>query len=236
MPAAVFVIGDVHGCLAQMRDLEARIVENASAIQGEKLLVYIGDLIDRGPNSAGVLDHLLLPAPKGFERLVICGNHELMFLDFLDAPSLSSPWLNFGGRETLLSYGIEISDSKRLHRLQLQIETLVPHEHREFLEKLPVALELPSHFIVHAGINPARPLSNQHIEDMTGIRHAFLNHSGGFEKCVVHGHTPVDEVLISADRIAIDTGAYGTGRLSAVRLVENTSPQVLSSDAAAVAM
>ena len=236
MPSVVYVVGDVHGCLQQMRDLEARIVDNATRVQGTKLLVYVGDVVDRGPNSAGVLDHLLSPEPPGFERIVLCGNHELMFLDFLYAPSLASPWLTFGGRETLLSYGIEVSSSTRMNRLRLQIETLMPSEHRTFLETLPVALELPCHFIVHAGIDPARPLSDQRIEDMTSIRRTFLEHRGGFEKCIVHGNTPVDEVQITADRIGVDTGAYGTGRLSAVRLVENAGPQVLSSDAPAVAM
>jgi Calcineurin-like phosphoesterase len=229
MPEAVYVIGDVHGCLSQLRCLEARIAADRSMIDGRALVVYLGDLVDRGPDSAGVLEHLLTPANPGFGRVALCGNHEQMFLDFLSSPSIKSAWLQSGGIETLRSYGIEINGTTKSRHLRLQLETLIPDEHRVFLEELPLSLELPSYFLTHAGIDPSRTLSDQRDSDLLSIRRGFVDYSGPLEKCVVHGHTPVTDVQISSHRISVDTGAYGTGKLCAVRLSKEASPKVFCS-------
>ncbi|WP_413720855.1 metallophosphoesterase family protein [Silicimonas sp. MF1-12-2] len=229
IPDSLYVIGDVHGCLSQLKDLERQLLEDAEARAGRAVMVLLGDLVDRGPRSAEVIDHLLGAAPSRFERVVLCGNHDAMFLEFLAEPSLSSPWLGLGGEETLRSYGIELDQRPDLRRLKMQLHTLVPPEHVGFLSRLPVCIDLPGYFLVHAGVDPERKLSEQRVWDMLMIRDAFLEHGGPFEKCIVHGHTAVDAVEIGPDRIAVDTGAYGTGLLSAVRLAPNEKPQVFSS-------
>jgi serine/threonine protein phosphatase 1 len=191
-PAVTYAIGDVHGCLDLLRELEALIIADAEGIAGERLIVMLGDLIDRGPDSAQVLDHVLSPPPPGFSRICLRGNHEAMMLAFLARPGYGASWLENGGCETLRSYG---ASPDLLHKggrrpLEEFVETGIPPAHRAFLAGLPVLLETPDAVFVHAGM-------------------------------------PRSEPLLSPRRIAIDTGAYITGRLTAVRLAPGDPPQLL---------
>ena len=227
MPEAIYAIGDIHGCLRQLIDLEQMIADDAAGSEiGRAFVIYLGDLVDRGPQSAGVLDHLLAPSQR-LERVVLCGNHDVMFLKFLSAPSLSAPWLEYGGRETLRSYGISVDGDIDRRQFQLQVSSFVPERHREFLEELPIALELPSYLFVHAGIDPTRPISEQADSDLLSIRDRFINSQVSLKKRIVHGHTPVAEVDILPHRIAVDTGAYGTGRLSAIKIPKEGDLRVI---------
>ncbi len=229
MPSALYAIGDVHGCLDQLGRLEKRIIEDAGGIEGDKLIIMLGDYIDRGPSSAGVLDHLLRPLPEGFRRLCLVGNHERMLLGHFAKPSLQSDWLANGGEETLTSYGIApdryAAASTRLRGQMLTSH--IPQAHLDFLAALPALITAPGYVFAHAGIRPGVPLERQAEEDLLWMRHdPTTDWSGGLT--LVHGHTVVPEPLVLPGRISVDTGCFATGVLTALRLVEGEEPRFLS--------
>ncbi len=226
-PAALYAIGDVHGCWELLHDLERQILEDARSYQGDIVIVYLGDLVDRGPDTARIIDHVSQESDGSVQRVVLCGNHEAMFLDFLEAPSKRSPWLEYGGLTTLLSYGIDIGSVTSTKELKLQILGRVPDSHRAFFAKLPIAIDMPGYFLAHAGIDPDKPLKAQTETDLIWGAPTFIDHAGPFPKCIVHGHTPLRDVAIGRERISVDTGAYATGTLSAVRLVPGEEPKAI---------
>jgi len=215
-PAAIYAIGDVHGCLPQLRALEAEIIRDAAGIEGEKWLVTLGDHIDRGPDSAGVIEHLLTPAPAGFRRFALLGNHEALALDFLAGRGDGTDWLDEGGAETVRSYGLDPGLPPE------RIVAALPEAHLTFLETLPLYLSLPGWLFVHAGIRPGLPLSEQSEDDLIWIRQPFLTSqlTGGLR--VVHGHTPGTDIVATPHRIDVDTGCFASGRLSAVRVTPDS--------------
>lgn len=228
-PAAIYAIGDVHGHVALLRALEALIVEDARSIPGEKWIVMLGDYVDRGPASAQVIDHLLGAPPDGFVRLCIAGNHEAEMVNFMRMPGAGSAWLEFGGRETLRSYGIageRIAGSRRM--LRQLVASHVPDEHLAFIASLPVMIETPNFVFVHAGIRPGIATAEQALQDLLWYRDDFAERYDELGKTVVHGHTVRDEVLLSRRRIAVDTGAFLTGRLSAVKLTAGGGASVIA--------
>jgi len=229
-PAAIYAIGDVHGCLNQMRGLEAKIVEDGRSLSGEKWLVYLGDYIDRGPDSAGVIDRLISPAPDGIRRICLAGNHEVMALNFLKDPRPGSDWLDFGGQECLQSYGLSAATlTGRSSRSRMaMIESHIPREHISFLEQLPLTLSVPGYVFVHAGLRPGIPLLQQHEDDLLWIRDDFFDAPPHNGLTIVHGHTPAIEPVIAPGRICVDTGAFATGKLTAIRLIQGESPLFLS--------
>ena len=230
-PAVAYCIGDVHGCLALLQMMEEAIVADGAGFDGEKWIVLLGDVIDRGPRSAQVIDHLLTPPPAGFNRFCLAGNHEQGMLEFLDAPRRITWWLEYGGMETLASYDIDASEVREgrmsATRLRHLLGSYVPEEHRQFLRGLPVAIETPDWILVHAGLEPGRPLARQTDETLLWYRDDFASRYDEWGKLVVHGHTPLDEVFVSPYRIDVDTGAVMSGRLSAVRLTPGASPVVM---------
>ena len=228
-PAVIYAIGDIHGCLVELRELESRIVEDAAAIEGEKWLVYLGDFVDRGPDSLGVLDHLTARPPRGFRRVCLAGNHEVMMLAFLDNPDRQSDWPQFGGQETLTSYGINAPDflASPLRQRRAILDSHVPPEHVEFLSDLALTLSVPGVVFVHAGLRPDVPLDRQGEHDLLWIRDEFFNAPPVPGRLVVHGHTPANQAVIVPGRICVDTGAFATGRLTAVRLALNEQPRII---------
>jgi serine/threonine protein phosphatase 1 len=219
-PAAVYAIGDVHGCLDQLLAIEAEIARDGLDFPGDKWLVTLGDHVDRGPRSADVVAHVTGPAPPGFRRFALIGNHEQMMLDFLGNPAAHAYWLEEGGLETLASYGIRLDfpplrSSEALRRM---LEDRLPADHRQFIETLPTCLSLPGWLFVHAGIRPGIPLGMQSDDDLIWIRAPFLTAqlTGGLR--VVHGHTPGRHIVVTPHRIDVDTHCFHTGRLSAVRV------------------
>lgn len=229
LPAAVYAVGDVHGCLDLYKDLERRIVEDGTAFAGRKLIVLLGDVIDRGPNSAGLLDHILSQSPEGFQRLILRGNHEEMFLSFLKDPARHRSWLDFGGRETLASYGLDCGTnlhSTAFADLRHKLSSYIPDGHIEFLNGLPYGLLAGEYFFCHAGADPSRPINQQRPEDLLwGVEDPLL--MSKFSQTIVHGHIPQDQPLVLENRINVDTGAYATGRLTAVRLVKGRAAKFL---------
>lgn len=223
-PDLIYAIGDVHGCLAQLRALEKMIVEDAAEKTGTKLIVMLGDYIDRGPNSAGVLEHLIDGPPEGFHRVCLCGNHDQVFLDVLTKPSLFENWLAMGGDATLASYGLNTSYllehlSMVPYQIVEEIRRAVPAAHVEGMKRMPVSLMTPGYFFAHAGARPGIPWGEQTEIDLMWIREDFLsgNHET-FDRIVVHGHTVVRRPFSNFSEIAVDTGAFLGGPLTAARI------------------
>jgi serine/threonine protein phosphatase 1 len=229
----LYAIGDVHGCLEQLLDLEQQIVVRAARLPGrEHVVVLLGDLMDRGPQSAGVIDHLSAPPPEGIHRLVLAGNHELSMLEAFDDSEALRYWLDLGGGATLESYGMDpvprSPSWSDLNRIRKTMAFLVPAEHRDWLLARPQAVQWREYFLVHAGVRPGVPLDEQTDLDLAWIREPFLTSDADFGAIVVHGHTPVAEPEWRANRIAIDTGCFMTGRLTAVQLGDG-EPQFMTS-------
>jgi serine/threonine protein phosphatase 1 len=219
---AVYAIGDVHGCLDQLLSLERMIARDAEELPVRKLIIMIGDYVDRGPASAQVLDHLTAPPPSGFERICLTGNHEMAMLDYLEGRIGLAAWLSMGAEQTLLSYGIDHERLRAVYRADRQIDALVreaiPAQHVAFLRSLPIMVETPGFLFVHAGIRPGVPLERQSDRDLVFIREDFFKAAHRLTRYVVHGHTPVAEARRDGMRVDIDTGAVFTGRLTALRL------------------
>lgn len=226
-PDVVYAIGDVHGCLDELLRLEAMIVDDAKAHTGSKLIVMLGDYIDRGPNAAGVIAHLCAPPPVGMERVCLSGNHETMMLAAFAAPQQLAGWLGLGGAETLGSYGLNADslDLNDLVAIRMALGSHVPAGHLDFLQQLPLSLSLPDTVFVHAGAWPDLPIEEQSPRDLLWMRPTDTDNVRG--PLVVHGHTPLAVPLISPRRINVDTGAFATGVLSAVKLRDGFPPSIL---------
>jgi len=228
IPPLTYAIGDVHGCLDLYQDLEERIAAEAEG--GPVLIVLLGDLVDRGTDSAGVIAHVMGPAPAGIQRLTLMGNHEQMMLQFLDAPRANIRWLDYGGQATLASYGVTEADMGGFDMPELQLaqkmKSFFPPEHIAWMRLLPGAMRLGNtYFLSHSGLNPSKPLGAQSSRDLMWSRGIKAAPPEGLT--VVHGHTPIENVDLTGPYINIDTGAYATGRLSAVRLSAEAPPQLL---------
>ncbi len=226
-PDRIYAIGDVHGCLDLLKCIEAQIVADAEGASGDKVIVMLGDLVDRGPSSAQVIDHMLSQAPAGFERICLRGNHEEMMLAFIRDPGRGSVWLDNGGREALLSYGVPSDtllrgDAPRV--LEDFIASQIPTEHVEFLEALPVLLDTPGALFVHAGLRAGVKLEAQADDDLMWLRDNYESDYSEFGRLVVHGHMPRTEALATPFRLAIDTGVFVNGRLTAARIVPGALP------------
>lgn len=232
MPEAIYAIGDVHGCLDLLLELEAQIAADAADATGERWLVTLGDVVDRGSSSGQVIDHLLRPAPAGLRRINLMGNHEAMMLDFLHRPRADSMWLENGGIETLASYGVPVDRLMRLDGRQAQqiVASYIPDEHVDYVSHLPLLLDTPAALFVHAGLRPGIPIDRQRDEDLLWYRDEFRADFAEFVRPVVHGHTMRDEPLLTPHRIAIDTAAVVSGRLTAVRIGSSGPPVLFSTE------
>lgn len=229
-PDVIYAIGDIHGCLDQLKALEALIVADAAAITGRKLIVTLGDYVDRGPASAQTLNHLTRRPPDGFERICLKGNHEVMFLQAIDQPKSMGDWLDWGGRETLGSYGIDPNAFAGMSaRTRGQVmQSFIPEDHVGFLRDRPIMVTAGAFTFVHAGIRPNIALDQQRDDDLIWIREPFLSQPHGLPTTVVHGHTPMDAPITAPGRIGIDTGAYAGGPLTAVRILASGETQFIS--------
>ena len=218
----IFAIGDIHGCLDLLVAAEQRIFERMKHSNKPVIVLCVGDFVDRGPDSKGVIDHLIRKMPAPFYRICICGNHDDAFLEFLESEQLDLGWLEFGGDKTLKSYGINVarlrSEDPSGLLLREAARDNVPADHVDFLQRLPVALSIGRYLFVHAGIVPGLPLAAQSDADLMWIREPFLSRGSGLDITVVHGHTPVGTIQHGPNRIGIDTGAYATGKLGVLHI------------------
>lgn len=220
----VWVIGDVHGRADLLDPLLSHIGDDLRAgTEGRRVLVMLGDYVDRGVGSRQVVDRLVaLKDWQGVEVRFLRGNHDDWMLRFLDDPGLGLAWGEHGGRETLWSYGVEpprpgagVEDWRKAAEALAQA---MPASHRLFLEDLELSVEIGDYFFAHAGARPGVPLDDQSAEDLMWIRAEFLGSPAPFEKMIVHGHTPEEAVHADHRRIGVDTGAYATSILTGLRL------------------
>ena len=222
----VYAIGDVHGRYDLLTEMLRRIIEDATGrLRGRTpMLILCGDYVDRGPDSARVLTALDWIRRDGRVRLhAIKGNHEAAFLSFLADPQDGAAWLGFGGDATLVSYGVrppaDFQDVQDLVRARDDLLEVMPAAHVRVLQGLELMVMVGDYAFVHAGIRPGVPLARQKPEDLLWIRGPFLDRTERFEKRIVHGHSWIEAAPeIYNNRIGLDTGAYQTGVLTAVRI------------------
>ena len=185
------------------------------------MVVFLGDYIDRGGDSRGVIDIILaLRDRRDLEVRCLKGNHEQALLEFLRHPSNGEPWVAHGGRATLASYGVatNASSAEDWVRTRDALARAMPPEHLAFFASLELSIAVSDYLFVHAGVRPGVPLDQQTERDKLWIRDEFIHEAGGFDKIIVHGHTPGGAPFVDLRRICVDTGAYATGVLSAARL------------------
>lgn len=227
----IYAIGDVHGCSDLLSELIS-IIENDNRQRKTKptSFVFLGDLIDRGPNSRGVIETGMRLADFGMVCEFLKGNHEAMMLEALLGEDLKliRPWLRYGGEECLESYGVNTKDIWSLDNLSIRkvMRDAIPNSHVDFLKSFGLYYEFGDYLLVHAGVNPKKDLKAQKEVDYLWSREPFLSWSGEIEKKIIHGHTISEKIEICSHRIGIDTGAYLTGRLSALR-IEGDEMEVL---------
>lgn len=215
-----YVIGDIHGRLDLLDALKGAIeADDASREPAKTTVAFLGDLVDRGPDSAGVI---ALARDWGGQRTVryLAGNHEEMFLESFTDREVLRHFLKHGGRETVLSYGVDRKayNKMKVSEVQQAMADAVPQADRDFLESFEDLIVVGDYVLVHAGINPKRGVDDQKRSDLRWIRDRFLRHEEPFSHVVVHGHTIFDDVVDTQHRIGIDTGAFRTGRLTAMVL------------------
>jgi serine/threonine protein phosphatase 1 len=227
--SAIYAVGDIHGCYDQLVRAESRIRQDAVRYPGRILVVFLGDYVDRGARSREVLEYLADDPNDDLHirRVVLCGNHDAAFLRVLNDPQTVGKWLRFAGDQTLRSYGIDASrivSYKGSDGLNLALQEAVPQHHKQFLEDMPIMLQIGNLVFVHAGIRPGIPLSSQSDEDLLWIRQPFLTEGPQLPTLtVIHGHTPVNQPDFGKGRVGLDTGAFATGNLSVLRIIGNSA-------------
>jgi serine/threonine protein phosphatase 1 len=207
----VYAIGDIHGCLAELRQLHAAIAADlASRPPASAVLIHLGDYIDFGPDSAGVLALLAARAPiAGLTTINLMGDHERTALDALSGDgAAATDWLHTGGEAALASWGIEASTPREAWR------GVIPVAQYEFMQGLVLDHREGDYLFVHAGIRPGVRLDRQEEDDLLGIRQSFLASEQDFGAIIVHGHTASPTPVIKPNRISLDTGAGCGGRLT----------------------
>ncbi|MCP1845582.1 serine/threonine protein phosphatase 1 [Bradyrhizobium sp. USDA 4524] len=217
----LYVIGDIHG-RSDLLDKIADLIRQDLADRpvADAFTITLGDYVDRGPDSRGVLDRLTrntFPTPY----VPLKGNHEEMLQLFLVDPEIGADWRRWGGLETIQSYGVSASTlmiGKGFEQTSRAFRAAVPDEHLAFISSLKLSISVGKYFLCHAGVRPGIPLDQQRPTDLLWIRDEFLSSKTDFGKIVVHGHAPVEEPEVRPNRINVDTGAFTTGCLSCLVL------------------
>ena len=213
----IYAFGDIHGRSDLLQEMFAAI--DSDVVQNpvsRPIEVFLGDYVDRGPDSAGTLD-LLLQRSLYRETVFLKGNHEAFLLEVLRDSTKLEDWRQFGGLQTLMSYGIQPTlnpSASEQADLIREFSKVLPADHLRFLQNLKPSFVCGDFFFVHAGVRPGIPLKEQQENDLLWIRNEFLDSDENFGKYIVHGHTPVHQPDIRPNRINIDTGAYATGNLT----------------------
>ncbi len=226
----IYVVGDIHGRLDLLKSIHGSIDDDRRNVGNSQTVeIYLGDYIDRGPQSAEVLSALIARANDAY-AVFLRGNHEQLLLDFLEGQDSLLDWRPIGVVPTLLSYGLPadlLSGDVPEDRVRSALAQRIPREHIDFLLDTGSYCAVESYLMVHAGVRPGVRLENQSTDDLFQIRNEFLEYEGDHGYIVVHGHTPVMEPDFRANRINIDTGAFATNRLTCLKIGED-GPSVLA--------
>ncbi len=223
----VFAIGDIHGCIKQLVALQDKIFDYPTFDKDKDLLLYLGDYIDRGSSSKGVINRILQLQAEGVKSVFLKGNHEQVMIDFLfNEINNLYYWLNLGADKTFRSYGVEVADfikdgfeDDNIAKLRNFFLKKISKDHIDFFNNLKLFHTLGNYFFVHAGIDPQKKLEEQTEKDFLWSRSKeFYDKNFNFGKIIVHGHTPEKEIINFPYRINIDTGCFFTGKLSCVCL------------------
>jgi serine/threonine protein phosphatase 1 len=221
----IYAVGDIHGCAGLLANIFDRIDDDLKLRPTPEVLqIFLGDYIDRGPDSREVIE-LLIARQRENDVVFLKGNHEIFMMNFIETPSILQDWQRLGGLQTLMSYGITPTiNANAAVQAQIAVDfnRVLPESHRQFLGHLKSFFTCGDFFFVHAGVRPGIPLEKQREEDLLWIRQEFLFCKNDFGKIVVHGHTPVQYPDVQSNRINIDTGAYATGRLTCLVLEGST--------------
>jgi serine/threonine protein phosphatase 1 len=217
----VYAVGDIHGRL-DLLDALLEMIDADDAKRGPATteLIFLGDLVDRGPDSSGVVERLMALGRSRPVRFLM-GNHEEVFLRAMAGDVKALRFLiRIGGRETLLSYGISEEEYRGLDYEELMplAQSKVPAAHLAFLSSFEKWIEVGDYLFVHAGLRPGIAVEDQTTSDLCWIREDFLSHRDSFGKMVVHGHSITEDIDVRSNRIGIDTGAFASGRLTAIGL------------------
>lgn len=221
----IYAVGDIHGCIEPLRELQRHILDHAAAAPQPELrnvVIYLGDYVDRGTDSRAVIDLLLQEPLPGFEHIYLKGNHEEGLLRFLVDEQYGPQWFTFGGEATLYSYGTRPpqrpSGTAGLQQAQREFSERLPQEHLDFFRRLRLHHTEGDYLFVHAGIRPGVALERQAPDDLLWIRDEFLRSDLDFGKTVVHGHSISESPVVRRNRIGIDTGAFASGHLTCLIL------------------
>jgi serine/threonine protein phosphatase 1 len=216
-----YAVGDIHGRLDLLEGFLADLQRTAEAAarDGKRVVVvFLGDYIDRGPGSAGVVERLSrLRDGAGCEFVFLRGNHEQVLLDLVDEQENTTRWLNFGGQQTLASYGVAASAGQTVESLHALVQTAVPPHHVRFLRDTRLTAQVGDYFFVHAGLRPDRLVEEQSDSDLLWFRY-YEDEAPVWDHMVVHGHSPNSRPVVGRWRIAIDTEAHASGALTALRM------------------
>jgi len=229
----VYAIGDIHGRHDLLCRLHQSIAEDLATMTAGRSasIIYLGDYIDRGPDSRAVLDHLLDHSVNGAQSTFLRGNHEDTLLRFLDGQDGGEQWLALGAGATARSYGVSLrsQEGKALPPdvIRTRMNAAVPARHLTFLRALRLSHEVGDYLFVHAGIRPGRRLDEQDPQDMLWIRDEFLRSRRNHGSFIVHGHAASSEIVVRRNRICVDTMAYATDRLTSI-VLEGTSRRFMS--------
>ena len=229
----VYAIGDIHGRDDLLEDLLDRIEAEPSTKNEKTILVFLGDLIDRGPASRAVVERLAAYRREKTRCVFLMGNHEEAFLRVIDGDTgILGTWLRVGGDTCADSYGLKGEELRRLPALRAieEIRSAIPTEHVEFLRSFHDSFRIGDYCFVHAGVRPGIPLDQQAVTDLRWIRGPFLQHDGPHDAMIVHGHTITQEVDEQPYRIGIDTGAYKSGVLTALGMRDRERWIIQASD------
>lgn len=200
----VFIIGDIHGCL----DMLKRLMDKIKWRPEKDRLIFVGDYLDRGEDPKGVVDFILEISKTSSLVQCLIGNHENIFLDFLDGGDLAMFLLN-GGTTTLTSYGIDNL---------VEGDSLFPPDHLDFFQNLLPWIELEDYYVVHADLRPGVEIDRQSIDDLIWIREPFIYSDYDFGKKVIFGHSPYSEPLVMDNKIGLDTGAVYDNKLTCLEI------------------
>jgi serine/threonine protein phosphatase 1 len=229
----LYAIGDVHGRLDLLAEMHARIAADIMRVRpADWRIVHLGDYVDRGPDSRGVIEFLVRQTAADGRNISLAGNHDIGFLGFLAEPQPDGLFATNGGDETARSYGVELDFADMIGFLKSAraLAAAVPRSHVDFLRGLERCATFGDFFFCHAGIRPGVALDAQDPLDLIWIRGDFHRHRELFPKVVVHGHTPVSEPEICANRVNLDTGAFASGRLTAL-VIDRQEKRLLTVEA-----